>query len=173
VRNRRHGLHTYAAAIDGEALKQFVPELLEARYPGRSREVEPNAGPGHLGWTLELDECVVLVRASQASNPFILIRGGIAHAIPRTEALALHVATGNKDLMVGRLYMAYGDDLAMVVFDEAIVGAYLSMEYEPSIQDVVTRFETSLQYTSQWAKATLEKFGGQPFTADDWHLMSF
>lgn len=126
-----------------------------------------------MGWILNLDDCVVLVRASQASHPFILIRGGIAHAIPRSEALALHVASGNKDLMVGRTYMGYGDDVAIVVFDEAIVGAYLSLQYEPSVHDVVNRFEMSVQYTSEWSKKVLEKFGGQPFTADDWHLLSF
>ncbi|HET8863565.1 MAG TPA: hypothetical protein VFM94_09985 [Solirubrobacterales bacterium] len=163
----------YALAIDGAELQQFVPDLLEGRYPGRSREVEPTTGPGHFGWILELDDCVVLVRASQVSNPFIWIRGGIAHAIPRSEALATHVAAANKDLMVGRAYMACGDEMAMVVFDEAIVGAYLSLQHEPSIRDVVNRFETSLQYTSEWARTIREKFGGQAFTADDWHLMSF
>ena len=75
--------------------------------------------------------------------------------------------------MVGRTYLAYGDDVAMVIFDEAIMGSYLSMQYEPSVEDVVTRFETSIQYTSQWAKTIFETFGGQPFTADDWHLMVF
>lgn len=135
--------------------------------------MEPSAGPGHLGWIVDLDNSAVLVRVSQASHPFILIRGGIAHGLPRSEALATHIATANKDLVVGRVYMAHGDDIAMAVFDEAIFGAYLSLQYEPSLQDVVTRFETSLQYTSEWAKEVREKFGGQAFTADDWHLMSF
>lgn len=86
--------------MDGEELKQFVPELLEAQYPGRSREADPHSGDivpgGHLGWILDLDDCVVLVRASQTSHPFMSIRGGIAHAIPRSEALATHVAAANK-----------------------------------------------------------------------------
>ena len=161
--------------MNGEDLKQFVPELLEARYPGRSKEAAPESdvGAGNLGWLLELDDCMVLVRASQTSSPFILIRGGIAHGIPRTDALAVEVAAGNKDLVVGRLYMAYGDDVAMVVFDEAIFADYLSPQYEPSMRDVVNRFETSLQYTSQWTKTILDKFGGQPFSAEDWVLMSF
>ena len=173
ARRSRWNFHVYAPAIDGEQLKRFVPDLLEARYPGRSREVEPATGDGQFGWILELDDCVVLARAAQTSHPFILVRGGIAHAIPRTDALALHVAARNKDLVVGRVYLAYGDDIAMVVFDEAIFGAYLSLEYEPSVQDVVNRFETSVQYTAEWAKEIREKFGGQPFTVDDWHLMSF
>lgn len=164
--------------MNGEDLKRFVPEMLEARYPGRSRLAglsSASVGPEDpdLGWLLEHDDCVVLVKATQTSHPFISIKGGVAHAVPRSEDLALHVATANKELMVGRLYMAYGDDIAMVAFDEAIVGAYLSLEYQPSVEDVVTRFETSVQYTSQWAKSILEKFGGQPFTADDWHLMIF
>lgn len=160
--------------MNGEDLKQFVPELLEARYPGRSREASPGVdmGAGALGWILELDDCLALVRASQTSNPFIWIKGGIAHGIPRSDALALEVAAGNKDLVVGRLYMAYGDDVAMVVFDEAIFADYISVEYEPSMRDVVNRFETSIQYTSQWAKTIRDKFGGQSFSGEDWALMS-
>lgn len=162
----------------GDDLKQFVPQMLEARYPGRSRLAglsSESVGPDdpHFGWLLEHDDCVMLVNSTRTTHPFISIKGGVAHAIPRSEDLALQVATANKELMVGRLYMAYGDDIAMVAFDESIVGAYLSLDYQPSVDDLVTRFETSVQYTAQWAKTILEKFGGQPFTADDWHLMSF
>jgi len=60
----------------------------------------------------------------------------------------------------------------LVAFDESIFGAYLSLDHQPSMQDVVNRLETSLQYTSEWSKAVLEKFGGQPFTVDDWALIS-
>ena len=162
--------------MDGEELKQFVPELLQARYPGRSREADPHSGDivpgGHFGWVLDLDECVVLVRASQTSHPFLLIRGGVAHAIPRSEALATHVAAANKELMVGRLYMGYGEGIALVAFDEAISADYLSLQYEPSIEDAVTRFEMSVQYTSEWAKTIREKYGGRQFSPDDWYLMS-
>jgi hypothetical protein len=159
--------------VNGAELQQFVSELLD-RYPGRSREMFPPVdGMPHPGWILELDDCVAMVRASQVSHPFVWVRGGIAHAIPRSEELATDVAAGNKDLMVGRLYLAYGDEIAMVVFDEAISGGYLSMQYEPSIQDAVTRFEMSLQYTTEWSKKVLEKFGGQAFSGEDWHLMSF
>ncbi len=169
------GAWLYDSVMNGEELKQFVPELLEGRYPGRSKEAAPGSdiGAGDLGWILELDDCLVLVRASLVSNPFIWIRGGIAHGIPRTDALALDIAAGNKDLVVGRLYMAYGDDVAMVVFDESIFAGYLSLEYQPSMTDVVNRFETSVQYTSQWTKTVREKFGGQAFSAEDWVLMSF
>ena len=160
--------------MNGEELRQFVPELLEARYPGRSREIASEVeGLPSLGWVLELDDCVALIRPTQTSHPFIWIKGGVAHALPRSESLATDVAAGNKSLVVGRLYLAYGDDIAMVVFDEAIFGEYLSMQYEPSIQDTITRFETSLQYTAEWSKTIREKFGGQAFTGDDWHLMSF
>lgn len=161
--------------MDAEELEQFVPELLEARYPGRSQELAGAEIPGlpSLGWVLELENSVVLVRASKTTNPFIWVKGGIAHAIPKSEALAMHVAAGNKQLVVGRLYLASGEDIAMVVFDETIFGAYLSLQYEPSIKDVVNRFETSLQHTAEWAKTTQEKFGGQPFTADDAYLISF
>jgi hypothetical protein len=161
--------------VNGEELKAFVPELLEARYPGRSRGVVPGSESvsADLGWVLELDDCFVLVRASQASSPFIWIRGGIAHGIPKTDALVWDIAAGNKDLVVGRIYVAYGDDFATVVFDESIFAGYLSLEYQPSMEDVVNRFETSVQYTSQWTKTVREKFGGRPFSAEDWVLMNF
>jgi hypothetical protein len=157
--------------MDADELKRFVPYLLEGRYPGRSQPVVGDGGD--LGWTLDLDDTIVYVRASSGSNPFIWIRGGIAHAVPRSEALALHVAAANKDLVVGRVYMGYGDDLAMVVFDEAIFSDYLSNDYMPSMQDLVTRLETSLEYTAQWSKEIREKFGGRPFAAGDWMLMAF
>jgi hypothetical protein len=162
-------------AMNGEELKKFVPELLEGRYPGRSREAVPGSdiGAGDLGWILDLDDCLMLVRASQASNPFIWIRGGIAHGIPKTDALAWDIAVGNKDLVVGRVYAAYGDDVAMVVFDESIFAKYLSVDDQSSMEDVVNRFETSVQYTAQWTKTVREKFGGQAFSAEDWVLMSF
>lgn len=162
--------------MNGEELEGFIPQLLEARYPDRSRKLGEDGGPGLPGlpgWILDLDGCVMTVRPSHSSNPFIWIRGGISHAIPRSEELALRVAAGNKDLVVGRLYMAYGDDVAMVVFDESIFGGYLSFQHEPSIEDVVNKLETSIQYTEEWAKTIRGEFGGRQFTADDWHLLTF
>jgi hypothetical protein len=158
--------------MTGEELKKFVPDLIDARRPGQQREAVTGAGED-LGWVVQLDNGIALVRASQATHPFIWIRGGVAHAIPRSEDLALAVAAGNKDLVAGRLYLAYGDDLAMVVFDESIFGAYISLDYQPSIQDVVNRFETSLDYTSQWTTKIIESFGGQQFGPDNWGLMAF
>jgi hypothetical protein len=156
-------------------LEQFLPELLEARYPGLSQKTGAENGPGLPGldgWLLSFDDCVLTVSISRSTHPFIWLRGGVAHAIPKSEALALRVAAGNKDLVVGRLYLAYGDDIAMVAFDETIFGGYLSLQFEPSIQDVVNKLETSIQHTTEWAKTVREEFGGQPFTADDVHLLT-
>jgi hypothetical protein len=38
---------------------------------------------------------------------------------------------------------------------------------------VVNRFEQSVKYTCEWAGTILEEFGGQPFSADDTHLLMF
>lgn len=162
--------------MNREDLKRFLPELLEGRYPGLAQKMGEEEGlglPGLDGWMLSFDSCVMTARVSRSTHPFIWIRGGVAHAIPRSEALALRVAAGNRDLVVGRLYMAYGDDLAMVVFDETVFGGYLSFQHEPSIQDAVNKLETSIQYTTEWAKTIREEFGGRSFTMDDWHLLSF
>jgi hypothetical protein len=162
--------------VDGEELKRFVPELLEARFPGAYRKIDfpvPEGMPDTFGWTLSLDGAVLTVKPTQTKLPFIWIRGGIAHAIPRTEDLALRVASGNRELMTGRMYMGYGDDIAMVAFDEAIAAEPLSMQYEPSIQDLVNRLETSIDYTREWSQTILAEFGGRPFTEDDWQLLAF
>ena len=158
--------------MNGDDIKKLVPDLLDARCPRLWREAVEGQGP-EMGWVVDLEDCVALVRAAQSSNPFIWIRGGIAHAIPRTEALALNVAAANKTLMVGRLYLAYGPELAMVAFDESIVAASLSPDFEPSMEDLVTRFDASLQYTRDWANRTIAEFGGRRFGADDWGLMAF
>jgi hypothetical protein len=162
----------YDARMDTDGIRILVPDLLEKRYPGRSREVVQGAGQD-LGWVLDFDGGVALVRAAEASHPFIWIRAGLAHAIPKTDALAWHIAAGNKDLMVGRFYVAYGDDLAMVVFDEAISAANLAFDYPPSIQDLVDRFEMSLQYAIEWSRTIRQEFGGRAFSGQDWGLMSF
>lgn len=161
--------------MDGDGLEQFVPQLLEARYPGQARlvgEVDIPELPSLGGWMLELEGCILTIRASKTSHPFVWIKGGIAHAIPRSEALALRVATANKDLTVGRLCLACGDDIAMVVFDETVFGLALSLDYQPSVEDIVNRFEASIGYTQEWARKIQEEFDGRPFTADDWHLLT-
>jgi len=162
--------------MNREELEQFVPQLLEARYPGRAQKMgseDPVGLPGLDGWMLSFDNCVLTASISRSTHPFIWIRGGVAHAVPRSEQLALRVAAGNKDLVVGRLYIAYGDDMAMVAFDETVFGGYLSFEHEPSIQDAVNKLETSIQHTTEWAKTIRDEFGGQPLTAEDWHLLTF
>lgn len=162
--------------MNREEMELFLPDLLEARYPGLAQKMGEEGGPGLPGldgWMLSFDGCVLAARVSRSTHPFIWIRGGLAHAIPRSEALALRVAAGNKDLVVGRLYMAYGDDVAMVVFDETVFGGYLSLDHEPSIEDVVNKLETSVQYTTEWSKTIREEFGGRPFTTNEWALLSF
>ncbi len=162
----------YDVRMDTDGIRKLVPDLLEKRHPGRSREVIDGAGQD-LGWVLDFDSGIALVRAAEASHPFIWIRAGLAHAVPKTDALAWRIAAGNKDLMVGRFYVAYGDDLAMVVFDEAISAANLSFDYPPSIEDLVDRFEMSLQYATEWSQTIRQEFGGRPFSSQDWGLMSF
>jgi hypothetical protein len=157
--------------VDNEEIARFVPWFLEGRYPGCWRPVIE--GTPDLGYALEVDGACVLVRAGKAQTPFIWLRGGIAHAIPKTDQLAFHVASQNKDLMVGRVYLAYGDDVAMVAFDEAIVTGDLDVERPSSAQDFINRFEMSLDYTRKWADTILQRFGGRRFTAADLMLMSF
>lgn len=157
--------------MDNDEIVRFLPWFLEARYPGKFREVVH--GTPQLGYALEIDGACMLVRSGNAQTPFIWLRGGVAHAIPRSNALAFHVAAQNKDLMVGRAYLAYGDEFAMVAFDEAIMTGDLDVDRQSSAQGFVDRFETSLNYTRQWTETILERFGGRRFAADNLMLMSF
>jgi hypothetical protein len=161
--------------VDGEDLKRFVPDFLQARYPAAFHQIDfPVDELNQLfGWTLSLDGAFLTIKATQTTHPFIWIRGGIAHGIPRTENLALRIASGNRELMSGRIYLGYADDIAMAAFDEAIMAAPLSMDFEPSIQDLVNRFEAAINCTREWSRTVLEEFGGRPFGRDDWQLLAF
>lgn len=160
-----------APVTSNEDVAWLVPWFLGARYPGQFRPVME--GVPELGWVLEAGEALMIIRAGKATYPFIWIRGGIAHAVPRSEALSTYVAAGNKDLMVGRIYAAFGDELALVAFDDAIMAGDIDVERTSSLQDLVNRFENGMRYTAQWSKDVLEKFGGTPMTAEDWALLTF
>jgi hypothetical protein len=157
--------------MDNEAVKRFIPWFLDARYPGKAHAVAD--GAPELGWVLDADGAVALVRGGSAKTPFVWFRGGVAHAVPRSEALAVYVASANKELMVGRGYLAQGDDLAMVVFDETILARDIDVERESCAEELVSRFEMSLQYTRDWSAAILARFGGVAFGPDDWTLLAF
>ena len=162
--------------MNREELNLFLPDLLEARYPGLPRKMGEHDGPGLPGvegWMLNFNDFLLVVRVSQSTHPFIWIRSGLAHGLPKSETLALRIAAGNKDLVVGRLYMAFGDDLAMVAFEETVFGGYLSFQHKPSIHDVVNKVETSVDHSKEWSKTIREEFGGQQFAIDDCHLLTF
>jgi hypothetical protein len=156
--------------MKNEEVMRLIPWLLQARYPGRFRLA--TEGSPEMGWVVDTGDAVALVRAGLARVPFIWIRGGIAHAIPRSEKLAMHIAAKNQDLMVGRVYLVCGDHVAVSVFDEAILAGDIDVDRESCLQELVSRFENSLQYTAQWSSTIRAEFGGQPFTGDDWFLMT-
>ncbi len=162
--------------MNADEAAALVPQLLEARYPGRSRrvgfgELPPGlADPG--GWVLELDGVFGFARAAGASDPFIWLQFGIAQAIPRTNELAFYVAAANKKLSIGRLFLAYGDQIALVVFDETIFAHAISFEYQPSMQDLVNRLEASISYARDFGAEVRQRFGGSPFTSEDWMLLT-
>ena len=156
--------------MDNDTTARFVPWFLTARYPDRFREVAP--GFPEMGYALETDGACLLVRAGKAQTPFIWVRGGVAHAVPRTDALAHHIAAGNSDLMVGRLYMTSGAEAAMVVFDETILTVDVDPERQSSMQEVVNRVEASVAYTRQWSETLRERYGGRRFNAGDLMMLT-
>jgi len=156
--------------MNGEELAE-VPPLLVGRYPNSFWQPEPPELAGG-GWVLERDDVFCLVRAAQASTPFLWIRCGVAVEIPRSEALALRIAACNKDLMVGRAYLSCGDEIGLVAMDEVISASSLSWEHQPSIQELVDRFETTLTQARKLRAEVLDQFGGRAFTHDEWmHLV--
>jgi hypothetical protein len=67
--------------------------------------------------------------------------------------------------------MRYGEQYAFVVVDENIFAASISRQFTPSIQQVVTRLDFSLEHARDLQHSILQRFGGRPFAGDDWmHL---
>jgi hypothetical protein len=162
--------------VNADEIADLVPRLLEARYPGRSQRASFGELPPGLqdpgGWVLQLDGVFCFVRATRTTDPFIWMQCGIAHAIPRSNELAFYVAAANKKLSIGRLFMAYGADLAMVVLDETIFAHAISMAYQPSIQDLVNRLEGTITTARESGAEVLERFGGRPFAFEDWMMLT-
>jgi hypothetical protein len=158
--------------MDGSEIARLIPELLDGRYPGKSREPGPRDIPVPGGRLLEIDNLLGVVRPSQSSNPFLWIRIGVAIEIPRSNELAYHVACANKKLMVGRAYLGYGDTYAMVVLDETVLGPSIRLDFQPSMQDLVDRFETTLTHAREFNAEIVQQFGGRGFQGEEWvHLV--
>lgn len=163
--------------MNAEQTSQLIAQMLEAKFPGRYRAVSlaqgalPPGVPDVEGWVLEEEGTYCYVRVAQTSYPFVWLKFGISHATPPTEELAFAVAAANKDLVVGRAYLAAGDDVAMVVLDETIFAAPISWEHEPSVQDLLQRVATGAQQAGTLQRNIRGRFGGRSFQADDWMLL--
>lgn len=68
--------------------------------------------------------------------------------------------------------MAYGGELAMVVVDETIFAHVVSLQYQPSLQDLVDRIATSMTHARQLRRDVIGRFGGRPFASEDWILLT-
>jgi hypothetical protein len=160
--------------VNAEQIEALIPELLENRYPGQYRNAMETGFPELPGgWVVEPGGLVCLVRSAGTSNPFIWIKIGVAIEVPRSPELAYYVAAANKKLDVGRAYMGYGDDLALVVMDETVFAASLSWQFEPSVSDVLSRFQASLTQARNMAEEIFERFGGRSFASDEWMHLAF
>jgi hypothetical protein len=158
--------------MNADEVAALVPQLLEGRYPGKCRQVDDVVAPPG-SWLLEDEDIFGLVRATDTSSPFIWIKLGVAIEIPRTSELAHHVACANKQLVTGRAYLAYGEHVALVVVDETVFASSLSWDFQPSIQDLVNRLETSMTHARAMRKDLLGQFGGRPFAREDWIHLAF
>jgi hypothetical protein len=94
-------------------------EMMEASY----RKLEEDFFPGFPGgWLLEHQGGYCLLRVPNIEDTIISARAGVAIEIPRSEELAYYVACENKQIMAGRVYMGYGDELALLVLEEIVLG---------------------------------------------------
>ena len=76
--------------------------------------------------------------------------------------------------MLGRVYVAYGDAVAMVGFDEAIFTLHVDLRDEAGVLRLIDRLELSQRFTAESSRRSASRFvGGQPFAAADWYVMSF
>lgn len=158
--------------MNGKEITNLVAEIAKSRFASSHWQPSPPELAGG-GFILEPEGAYCLIRASDTSNPFIWMKAGVALDIPRNDALAYFVATANKDLVVGRAYLAYGDQVAMVVLDETVFAAALAWEHQPSMVDLVTRLDNLLTEARAMQLKILERFGGRPFASDDWSFLIF
>jgi hypothetical protein len=159
--------------MDADEVAGLVPELLGNFYQGKYRPAAGGAWPDYPGgWILEEDGAFCFIKTAGARMPFIWIRVGAAIDIPRDDALAYYVACANKDLQAGRAYMRYGEEHALVVVDESVSAAPISRQWAASVQEVLTRLDLCLEHARDLQHWILERFGGRPFTGDDWGLLT-
>ena len=116
---------------------------------------------------MEHDGGYCLLRVPNIEDTIISVRAGVAIEIPRCEELAYYVACENKQIIAGRAYMGYGDELALLVLEEIVWGRALSWDFEPSMTDMVTRFDYVVRQAGKIQSTVLERFGGRPFRDDE------
>jgi hypothetical protein len=158
--------------MDSDEATTLLPELLREVFPGRFRPARGGSVPDYPdAWLIEEDGALGFVKVARTQRPFIWIRVGAAVDIPLAEALAYFVACANKDLQAGRAYMRYGEHLALVAVDETVTTAPLSRQSHESVQDLVSRLDLSLDHARTLQYWILERYGGRPFSGDDWALL--
>jgi len=153
--------------MNAEQIAALVPQLLQARYPGKCRKVDDALAPSG-SWLMEDEDIFGLIRATDTTHPFIWIKLGVAIEIPRSSELAHYVACANRKLVTGRAYLAYGERFALVVVDETVFASSISLDFQPSMQDLVNRLETSMRHARELRQELLGQFGGRPFAGEDW-----
>lgn len=52
--------------------------------------------------------------------------------------------------------------------DETVFASSLSLDFQPSMQDLVNRLETSMTHAREMRQDLLGQFGGRPFAGEDW-----
>ena len=150
----------------GEAAA-LLPQLLEARYPGEYERVEGVVEPAVM-WLLRHEGAYCLLRATDTTAPFVWIKVGVGMEIPRSYELAHHVACANQQLVVGRVYLGHGEQVACVAVDETVFAESIALEFEPSVHDLVNRLETAMTHARDLGAQLLPRYGGRPFAGRDW-----
>jgi len=153
--------------VDGNELDQAVAGLVQQRYqPDQWRAVSEEHWHG---FVVEPPDGLFLIRAIPVSNPYVWISAGVAMDVLRSPALSEWIAgPGNRELMVGRAFLDPVRDPTNVVMDEKIFGAALSLEFRPSIVDLVSRLESLLDYAAKMRNEIVGRFGGRAFNGEDW-----
>jgi hypothetical protein len=110
-------------------------------------------------------------RIGQGRPGFIWARLGIANAVPKSNDLALQIAAANRNLMVGRVYLASGGGLAMVVLEGTVFHRALVVGAPATLADVESRIVTAAGHAGQLRQEIVNRFGGRAFGGEDWRLL--
>jgi hypothetical protein len=153
-------------------LAELVPFLIAEKLDDATTPVAVSPGPIHErspSWRFRTGQVLAVAAIFPESNE-LRVTAGLAHDIPYTPEVGLHVNSLNyKHLVFGRAFVVHLNkpEHAAVLMQEIIFGDGLSWEYPPSVQNLLRIIATLSGQAARLAAELLSRYGGRPLSDDE------